>query len=68
MAVKKQIIIEIDEDGELYLKTLGFKGAKCEEELKPIEKEIGRVKKRGRTKEYYEESVESKKKINSKTK
>ena len=68
MAIKKQIVIEIEIDGELNLKTHGFKGAECEEELKPIEKEVGKVLKRNRTKEYYETNLKNKSKIKSKTK
>jgi hypothetical protein len=67
MAVKKELIIEIAPDGSLRIKTEGFKGAECEEELKPIEKALGQVTERTRTSEFYQQSNTQKRKITSST-
>lgn len=67
MAVKKELIIEIAPDGSLKIKTEGFKGTECEEELKPIEKAMGHVTERVRTSEFYQQSNTQKRKITSST-
>ncbi len=67
MAVKKELIIEISPDGNLKIKTEGFKGAECEEELKPIEKALGEVTERVKTSEYYQAPATQKRKINNST-
>lgn len=54
MGVKLQIIVEIDEDENVTLETLGFKGPKCVEELKKITKNIAPIESTQKTKEYYE--------------
>lgn len=59
MAVKKEVHVTIAPDGKVSLETKGFKGAECEEELKSVEKAIGKVQKRKRTKEYYEATAKA---------
>ncbi len=54
MGVKYQIIVEIDEDDNVTLETLGFKGPKCIEEIKSITKNIATIEKTEKSKEYYE--------------
>ncbi len=54
MAVKLELSIEIDPDGTVEMTTRGFKGGECEDELKPIERALGKVTSRKRTREYYE--------------
>jgi hypothetical protein len=56
MAVKRELTISIAPDGTTEITTKGFKGADCEDELKPIEKALGTVKRRSRTGEFYEKS------------
>jgi hypothetical protein len=60
MAIKQELIIEILPDGDVKIKTEGFKGTECEEELKPIEKALGKVTTRTKTSEYYQQSVKKK--------
>jgi hypothetical protein len=67
MALKKELIIEIAPDGNLRIKTEGFKGSECEEELKPIEKALGKVTERVKTSEYYQKSTSQKRKIDNST-
>lgn len=67
MALKKELIIEIAADGTLRIKTEGFKGSECEDELKPIEKALGRVTERVKTSEYYQQSNAQRRKINNST-
>lgn len=57
MAVKVELVIEIAPDGTTRIKTHGFKGGECDEELKPIEKALGQVKSRERTSEFYEKAT-----------
>lgn len=56
MAVKYEIEVIIDEDGQVRLTTHGLKGAECEAETKSIERALGKVSKRTRTREYYEQT------------
>jgi hypothetical protein len=67
MALKKELIIEIGPDGEVKIKTEGFKGTECEEELKPIEKALGEVKSRTRTSEYYQQNIKKKTNVSNST-
>ena len=57
MALKQEIRVVISPDGTVQMETFGIKGADCERELKSIEEALGKVKKRVRTKEYYESSI-----------
>lgn len=66
MAQKLEMIIVIKPDGEIELKTVGMKGAECDEELKPIEKEFPFAKKT-HTSEFHEKpSTGTKKKLGKK--
>ena len=66
MAQKLEMIIVIRPDGEIELKTVGMKGAECDEELKPLEKEFGFAKKT-HTSEFHEKpQAETKKKLGKK--
>ena len=67
MAIKKEIVITIAKDGEILMETRGMKGAECEDEIKPIQKELGKAKEWKKTSEYYEKSKQ-KSKIGSSTK
>jgi len=67
VAIKKELIIEIAPDGTLKIKTEGFKGSECEEELKPIEKALGTVTERVKTSDYYQGTNTQKRKISSST-
>lgn len=60
MGVKYQIIIEIDEDENIEMETMGFKGPDCLKELKKITKNIGQINSEKKTKEYYEQSEREK--------
>jgi len=60
MAIKQELIIEVLADGKLKIKTEGFKGADCEDELKPIEEAMGQVEKRERTSDYFQQSNQQK--------
>ena len=67
MAVKIEIEVEIDENGEIKMKTHGLKGKKCIDELKYFEKSLGKIKETQKTGEYYEKDTIASK-IRSKTK
>lgn len=67
MAVKIEIEVEIDENGEVKMKTHGLKGKRCVDELKSFEKGLGPMKDTQKTGEYYEKDSEVSK-IRSKTK
>lgn len=54
MAKKQELEIVIDPKGEVSILTKGVKGKKCLNYLKQFEKEIGRVKVKRLTSEYYE--------------
>lgn len=66
MGVKKQIIIEIDEENNIELETRGFKGPECQEELERVTKNFAEFKTLKKTREYYEKAKKLiKKKIGS---
>ena len=67
MAIKVEIEIKIDENGEVKMKTRGLKGKKCIDELKSFEKSLGKIKETRKTSEYYEKDTVTSK-IRSKTK
>lgn len=58
MAKKQELEIVIDPKGEVSILTKGVKGKKCLHYLKQFEKEIGRVKVKRFTSEYYEPEPE----------
>ena len=53
MADKSQLEIRIGPDGEVHIVTHGLKGQACLEETKELEKAVGEVKKREKTREFY---------------
>lgn len=53
--MKYQIIIEIEDDENITMETVGIKGPKCEAELNSVTKDLGKVTQKNRTKEFYEE-------------
>ncbi len=67
MAIKIQIEIKIEENGEIKMKTHGLKGKKCIDELKSFEKSLGKIKETQKTSEYYEKDTATSK-IRSKAK
>jgi hypothetical protein len=67
MAVKIQIDVEILPDGTIRMHTHGIKGAKCDEELRPVERALGKVTDHSRTSEYYEQTTTASKHIHTKT-
>ena len=67
MAVKVQIDVTIDENGEIKMKTHGFKGKTCIEELKSFEKALGPMSDVKKSSEFYEKET-SKSKVGSQTK
>ena len=54
---KREISIDITPDGEVTFRIKGAKGKKCLELTKAIEEELGHVKERTFTSEYYEAEV-----------
>lgn len=52
--MRKELEITIGPDGEMQIVTHGFKGDECLEAVKPFEGEVGIVKRRTLTGEYYE--------------
>jgi hypothetical protein len=59
MGIKRQIIIEIDEDDNVTLETLGFTGPKCIEEIKNVTKNIATINSTEKTKDFYEKDKSS---------
>ncbi|MGZ3650680.1 MAG: DUF2997 domain-containing protein [Bdellovibrionota bacterium] len=67
MATKLEMIIVIKPDGEIELKTVGMKGTECDDELKPLEKELGGFSSKTYTSERHEKAeTEVKKKVGKK--
>jgi len=54
MAVKVEIVVTIDDEGNIHLKTHGIKGDKCIKELKSFEKGLGKMEDVQKSSEYYE--------------
>ncbi len=52
--MRRELEITISPDGEVQIVTHGFKGEECLEAVKPFEGEVGIVKRRELTSEYYE--------------
>jgi hypothetical protein len=65
MGIKYQIIIEIDEDENVTMETVGFKGSKCVDEIKKVTQNIATIKSTKKTKEYYEKDQSKIKKKNT---
>ncbi len=51
---KKQIIVEVDQDGAVTIEAVGFKGAACEKATAEIEKALGAVANRRKKPEYHQ--------------
>lgn len=66
MAVKKEIIVVINADGELELELKDHKGAECKGELEPLEKVLAKVKERRWEREATVAKVAQKKKTHTK--
>lgn len=60
MAVKEELIITVNPDGTLKIKTEGFKGSDCEAELKPLADALGRTTATEKASEYYQQSAKQK--------
>jgi hypothetical protein len=56
MAEKAEIEVLIGADGTVRIKTHGLKGEACIEATKALEQAVGRVERREKTREYYEQS------------
>ena len=56
MAEKVEMEVRIRPDGTVELVTHGLKGETCLEETKSLESAIGKVKRREKTREYYEKA------------
>lgn len=57
MAVKRELEIVISPDGQVVVTTRGYKGASCEQAVKPLEKAFGKPVRRERTREYHEKAA-----------
>jgi hypothetical protein len=60
VAERLEIEVTIAPDGQVRLVTRGLKGASCEAETEALEEALGRVVRRERTGEYYQESTSAK--------
>ena len=69
MAVKKEVVVTINELGEVSLEYVNKKGSECKDELGPVEATLGKAKERRWEKEHSapsKKTVEQKKKIGTK--
>lgn len=60
----EEIIVEIDDQGSVEVKTKGFKGKKCLDASKWLEEQLGTRQAIKKTSEYYSEEQKEKVKIN----
>jgi hypothetical protein len=60
----EEIIIEIDDEGKLEVKTKGFKGKGCLDASKWIEEHLGRRESIKKTADYYTEETREKVRLN----
>lgn len=56
MADKAEIEVLIGADGTVTIKTHGLRGEACVEETKSLEQAVGKVQRREKTGEYYEQT------------
>jgi hypothetical protein len=56
MAERAEIEVLIGPDGTVKIKTHGLRGEACVEETKSLEQAVGRVARREKTREYYEQA------------
>lgn len=59
MAEKLQIEVEIGPDGKVSMKTRGFRGPTCFQETASLEKLLGKVTRREKSGEYYQQASAS---------
>jgi DUF2997 family protein len=59
MAEKAEIEVVIGADGTVKIKTHGLRGESCVEETKALEQALGKVERREKTREYYEQAVKA---------
>ena len=57
MADKTELEITIGPDGEVHIVTHGLKGQACLAETKDLEKAVGEVKRREKTREFYQQEA-----------
>ena len=57
MAEKAEIEVLIGPDGTVKIKTHGLRGEACIEETRSLEQAVGKVERREKTREYYEQSA-----------
>lgn len=60
MAEKAEIEVLIGADGTVRIKTHGLRGEACIEETKALEQAVGKVQRREKTSEYYEQASSTK--------
>jgi hypothetical protein len=60
MAEKAEIEVVIGADGRVKIKTHGLRGEACMEETKALEQAVGKVERREKTREYYEQASSTK--------
>jgi hypothetical protein len=60
MAEKAEIEVLIGPDGTVRIKTHGLRGEACIVETKSLEQAVGRVERREKTREYYEQASKTK--------
>ena len=60
MAIREELIITVNPDGTLKIKTEGFKGSDCEAELKPLAEALGTTTATERSSDYYQQSNQQK--------
>lgn len=53
MPQDEEIIVEIDSDGKVQVKTQGFRGKKCIDAAKQFEKALGKIESTKLTQEYH---------------
>jgi len=56
MAEKAEIEVLIGADGSVTIKTHGLRGEACIAETKSLEQAVGKVQRREKTREYYEQA------------
>jgi hypothetical protein len=57
VAEKAELVISIGPDGEVHITTHGLKGQACLAETKDLEKALGDVKRREKTREFHQQDA-----------
>ena len=60
MADKVEIVVTISPDGSVHLETHGLKGQDCMAETAALEKALGKVVRREKTSEFYQQAAGTK--------